>query len=1699
MTKRPVQSSMPEAAPDHEEAQDVTFYTALLGSLPGMAYRMLNKPDWPAEFISEGSLALTGYASADLTIGGKHTYNELIHPDDREYVWQGVQAAVALHQPYRLTYRIHTADGTMKWVNEQGSGVYAGDGSLLFLTGFITDITERQEAEEAKRTSQQMLQNVLAHFPGVVFWKDQNSVYLGCNQAFATGAGLATPADIVGKTDYDLPWAHTEADAYRADDQQVMAGGVPKLHIIETQYQADGNVVWFDTSKIPLLDEDGHVIGVLGTSTDITTLKQSEAEQERYAERLSVASEIAGKAQTILDPDTLLQAVIPLIKERFGLYYVHVYTVDEAAGELKLRAGYGEPGRIMVEQGHSIPLNHEQSLVATAARTKEVVLVNDVTKNPNFLPNPLLPDTKSEVAVPAIAGGKVLGVFDVQHDVPGYFTQADLDVFQALTGQIATALQNAQLYTAAETSAARNRALLQTIPDMMFVFDQNGVFLDFKAEAGQELLAPPEIFLGKPVTEILPPQIAEPTMEYLQQVLATGTEVIYEYQAPAGETLHDYEARMSRVSANQALAIVRDITERKWAEAALRLTRTSIEQSRDAYFWFDGEARFIDVSQTTCTVLGYSREELLQMRVFDVDPVFPVAGWGDLKAQVKAAGSMLFESQHRTREGRLFPVEVTVSYVQVGDQDVYFSIARDITERKQAEAERERYTERLSVAAEIAARVQTILDPDELLRAVIPLIKERFGLYYVHVYTLEGETLRLRAGYGEPGRIMVEQGHSIPLTAGQSLVARAARTQQVVTVADVTQAPDFLPNPLLPDTKSEVAVPAIAGGKVLGVFDVQHDMPGYFTQADLDVFQALAGQIATALQNAQLYTAAETSAARNRALLQTIPDMMFVFDQNGVFLDFKAEAGQELLAPPELFLGKPVTEILPPQIAEPTMEYLQQVLATGTEVIYEYQAPAGETLHDYEARMSRVSANQALAIVRDITERKWAEAERERFVTQLKTAAEISAQVSSILDTDELLKKMVPLLKERFNLYHVQFYLMDEDRHELTLRAGYGQVGQIMQQQGFKIDLDQEQSLVARAARSRQIILANDVTQDPDFMPNLLLPDTRAEVAVPAIIGEQLIGILDVQASGTNYFTESDLDVYRTLASQIANAFQGAQLFGQQRQAEKAQREAAEKIRAMFDAMTEGITVTNMIGTIEDLNEAMLRLYGYHRREELLGRSSMQLFARPFWSKAAENVRQALEAGASQATECRMVRHDGSEFEAETSAALLRDINGAPTGFVTIIRDITARKWAEEERVRMTTQLRTAADISAQATTLLDPQLLLRQVVTLIKERFDLYHVHFYTLDETTHELLLAAGYGDVGKTMLAQDHRLQLEAEKSLVARAARTQTPLLVADTTTSPDFMLNPLLPDTRSEIAVPLVLSGKTLGVLDVQHNRAHRFTEADLDVFRTLAGQLAAALQNARYFEELQRAAERLREVDRMKSEFLANMSHELRTPLNSIIGYAEVMLMGIDGEMAPETLEDIQAIYENGQHLLTMINDILDLAKIESGRMALKMEPVEVEQLLDEMRSSGLGLLRKYHKENQVELSIEAEANLPLVSGDRIRLNQILNNLLSNAVKFTEHGSIQVRAYRQDNHVCISVRDTGIGIASDQLEKIFEKFQQVDGSAKRRAEGTGLGLAITRYLVEMHGGTISVHSVEKKGSVFTVSLPMFSSSEAPKS
>ncbi|MBL8154028.1 MAG: GAF domain-containing protein, partial [Anaerolineae bacterium] len=402
-------------------------------------------------------------------------------------------------------------------------------------------------------------------------------------------------------------------------------------------------------------------------------------------------------------------------------------------------------------------------------------------------------------------------------------------------------------------------------------------------------------------------------------------------------------------------------------------------------------------------------------------------------------------------------------------------------------------------------------------------------------------------------------------------------------------------------------------------------------------------------------------------------------------------------------------------------------------------------------------------------------------------------------------------------------------------------------------------------------------------------------------------------------------------------------------------------------------------------------------------------------------------------------------------------------------------------------EMETVAQVSAAATTLLDPNDLLQAVVDLTRERFDLYHAHIYLLDEEGQNLVLAAGAGEPGQIMKARGHAIPLGREHSLVARAARNKEGVISNDVTQEPDFLPNPLLPDTKSELALPLVVGDRMIGVLDVQATITGRFTEDDVRVQTALADQIAVAVENARAYQEQQQTAQRLREVDRLKSQFLANMSHELRTPLNSIIGYAEVLIDGIDGDLSEEAVEDVEAIHSGGKHLLSIINDILDLAKIEAGQMRIDRREANLMQVMEEVHNTCAILA-----ENKgIELNIEPLNDIPAVAGDPVRMRQIILNLVNNAIKFTEQGEVRVELeYDQDRQVIVRVKDSGIGMTPDEMKGLFQQFHQVDGSATRRAGGTGLGLVITRHLIHMHGGEIYVESEKGAGSTFWFTLPI---------
>ncbi|MEK7440859.1 MAG: ATP-binding protein, partial [Chloroflexota bacterium] len=298
--------------------------------------------------------------------------------------------------------------------------------------------------------------------------------------------------------------------------------------------------------------------------------------------------------------------------------------------------------------------------------------------------------------------------------------------------------------------------------------------------------------------------------------------------------------------------------------------------------------------------------------------------------------------------------------------------------------------------------------------------------------------------------------------------------------------------------------------------------------------------------------------------------------------------------------------------------------------------------------------------------------------------------------------------------------------------------------------------------------------------------------------------------------------------------------------------------------------------------------------------------------------------------------------------------------------------------------------------------------------------------------------------------------------------------------------------RESFALPFIFGENLEGVVEVVHTGpAHGINQDDITLFQSLLASTAYALQTARLYEQLSETAERLREVDRLKSQFLANMSHELRTPLNSIIGFSRVIMKGIDGPVTDLQVQDLAAINTSGQHLLGMINDILDLSKIEAGKMELAFEKMDLEEIIKSVMSSIGGLI----KDRPIRLVPDIQTDLPPVYVDSIRVRQVLINLFSNAAKFTEQGTITVRAVLQEfdtrSMVKVSVRDTGQGIAQADLSKLFQAFTQVDGSATRRTDGTGLGLAISRNLVELHGGAIWVESVVGEGTTFFFTLPVY--------
>ena len=410
-----------------------------------------------------------------------------------------------------------------------------------------------------------------------------------------------------------------------------------------------------------------------------------------------------------------------------------------------------------------------------------------------------------------------------------------------------------------------------------------------------------------------------------------------------------------------------------------------------------------------------------------------------------------------------------------------------------------------------------------------------------------------------------------------------------------------------------------------------------------------------------------------------------------------------------------------------------------------------------------------------------------------------------------------------------------------------------------------------------------------------------------------------------------------------------------------------------------------------------------------------------------------------------------------------------------------------KELARSVEELKALGEVSQAVSSTLDLQKVLFTIVAHAVELSGTESGAIYEFDEKTERFQLRATHR-MSKELIQALREAGGKLGKTAVGRAGVSREAVQVPDILEEATYPLRDIIvrEGFRALLAVPLLREDRLIGGLVVRRKAAGKFPARIVELLQTFATQSALAIQNARLFRELEEKGRELEIVSKHKSEFLANMSHELRTPLNAILGYTELILDKIYGEVPEKIQEVLERLEKNGSHLLNLINDVLDLAKIEAGRLSLSLSEYSMAEVVQTVFTS----IEALAAEKKLELKVIVPNDLTTGKGDEQRLAQVLLNLLGNAIKFTEQGEVSVEMTVSNEKFLVSVSDTGPGLSEAEQKRIFEEFQQADTSSTREKGGTGLGLSIAKRIVEMHGGRIWVESTLGKGSTFRFTLPV---------
>ncbi len=651
------------------------------------------------------------------------------------------------------------------------------------------------------------------------------------------------------------------------------------------------------------------------------------AETQRRAEQLATAADVSRTAISATDPDALIVESVELIRDRFanstGVYYAALFLVDAGSSWARLRHATGEAGRVLLARQHRLEVGGN-SMVGWATANRQPRIALDVGAEPVRFANPLLPETRSEMALPLVVGDTVLGALDVQSTRANAFTQADVAVLQTMTDQLAIALRNAQLLTATQRTQAFLDSVIENLPVTLSVKDAYDLRYVRWNRASEAVLgiARDEI-LGRSDHEFFATDAAGLLAEDDRRVLA-GMELVEVPEQPVetrgrgARVLHTRKIPIADETGKPQylLSISEDITERKAADERLRAAeeryRSLVEQLPAVIYAMEvapGQTlgRMTYISPPVQSLLGYSPEEWLADPNLWVSLLHPEDRERVLRAvaQHSVAGTTLdLEYRSLTRDGRVvwFHNQAQAVPDPAGRLVSTRGIMFDITARRQAEAElkaaqetAQRRAQLLAAAADVARAMTVSLNREELLATTINLIRDRFGFYHASVFTVDpgSQVAVLRESTGAAGAALKARRHKLGV-GSRSLVGTATATRQPVVVQDVTADPNHFKNPLLPDTRAEAVVPLLSGETVVGALDVQSDRPFVFGVDEVAILVTIADQLAVALQNARLFDQTARQARREALVVEITSKIRAAGDMDAMLRTAVTELRQAL-------------------------------------------------------------------------------------------------------------------------------------------------------------------------------------------------------------------------------------------------------------------------------------------------------------------------------------------------------------------------------------------------------------------------------------------------------------------------------------------------------------------------------------------------------------------------------------------------------------------------------------------------------------------------------------------------------------------------------------------------------------------------------------------------------------------------------------